>query len=90
MANRACERNYQTHRLNWCKEDTERKRRKNALYSKNGSLEDTGQALLSLSKRTQNDEIRRKSYSDAVHFFALHKRKLQLQGKPVNKVRRRN
>jgi hypothetical protein len=89
MANKVVRREYHAHHLNWYKDDTERTRRRNALCSKNGSLEDTGKALLALSKRSSG-ETARKAKSDATYFFAKHKHKLQLQGKLVSKPKRRN
>jgi hypothetical protein len=89
MGNRRDEKHYQTYRLDWRKEDTERTRRKNALCSKNGDLVSTGKALLSLAGRTCDQNEARKARADAVYFFAKHKRKLQLQGYPQKKLRRR-
>jgi hypothetical protein len=89
MANKRGEKNYQSYRLDWRKEDTERTRRKNALNSKNGDLVDTGKALMSLAGRTSDQNASRKARADAVYFFAKYKRKLQLQGYPQKKLRRR-
>jgi hypothetical protein len=89
MANKKGERQYQAYRLDWHKEDTERTRRKNALNSKNGDLVSTGKALMSLAGRTSDQNAARKAKADAVFFFAKYKRKLQLQGYPQKKLRRR-
>jgi hypothetical protein len=79
------------HKLNWHADDSERNRRKNALNSRHGSLIKTGHALLGLSGVTKysNPALSRKAYADAVYFFAKHKRKMELQGKPTKKLRRR-
>ncbi len=77
------------HKLNWHADDSERTRRKNALNSRHGSLVKVGHALLGLANVSQNDEVRRKARADSTYFFAKHKRKMELQGKPAKKLRRR-
>jgi hypothetical protein len=76
-------------KLNWHKEDSERTRRKNALNSRHGSLFQTGKALLGLANVSTDAETARKAKSDSTYFFALHKKKLILKGKPVRKQTRR-
>jgi hypothetical protein len=77
------------HKLNWHKDDSERTRRKNALNSRHGSLIKTGHALLYLANGSSDLETKHKAKADATYFFAKHKRKMELQGKPAKKLRRR-
>jgi len=61
--------------LGWRKDDTQAKRRRAALKSRQGDLLATARALMALSNVTQDHETSRKAKADAHYFYALYKKK---------------
>ena len=61
--------------LGWRKDDTQVKRRREALKHRHGDLLSTARALMALSNVTQDSETARKAKADAHYFYALHRKK---------------
>lgn len=61
--------------LNWSKDDGQQTRRNSVLKSKRGNILEAGRALLSLSKRSKDPDVKRKARADALYFFNKVKRK---------------
>jgi len=59
--------------LNWSKEDSQKRRRINALKSRHGDYLATGRALLALANITKDSETRRKAKSDSEYFFRKYR-----------------
>ncbi len=59
--------------MDWGKDMTLRKRRRNALKSHKGDLLATGRALVALANVTQDRETKIAARKDALHFLELHK-----------------
>lgn len=60
--------------LNWRKSDSQARRRRNALKSRDGDLLKTGRALQRIANQNLDYETRRRARTDARYFFERHKR----------------
>lgn len=64
--------------LNWSKEDTQAKRRRNALRARGGNALKAARALQALANVSQDKETARKAKADAEYFFRLYKKRKKL------------
>ena len=62
-------------KLNWSKEDTQARRRDNALKARYDNPLKAGRALQALSNVTKDAETKRKARADAQYFFRLSRSK---------------
>jgi len=62
-------------KLNWSKEDTQARRRSNALKARYNNPLKAGRALQALSNVTRDAETKRKARADAQYFFRLSRSK---------------
>jgi len=61
--------------LGWRKDDTQAKRRREALKHRQGNLLSAARALTALSNVTRDSETARKAKADAHYFYALYRKK---------------
>jgi len=67
--------------LNWSKDDTIQRRRRNALKARYNNPLKAARALQALSNVTLDLETKRKSRADALYFFKLYERKQNIKRK---------
>lgn len=62
-------------KLNWSKDETQARRRRNALKARRNNALKAARALQALANVTSDEDTHRKARADALYFFRMHNKR---------------